>query len=357
MPSLFANLFRYSRATDSDPLENFTTEALAACVRDDARPFVTALAASKLIDTHEVTGLSAESQVWIPGVGCIDLVICGHDRTGRFELWIEVKVNAGESGDQLTRYLAGARSRHPARVRVATLGPNAISADADITHVPWQALWHHVHHGAHDSKLWAEFNAHLMENEMADEYDSPVRATEAASMGNAVSLERRTRRIFAKFGARAQEIWPAGNWSSKESDIYWETATQFLRHGRWLVHRPRNKSPYVAAVVYPKTDGEAWLGLWIEADPKSLDVRARLLAHADGAGLDPTVWKRNVKGWQLIAGEVPLIAHREVDGAVAWLVDRLSELRRAGMLEMVSTARQTTLEEPSKVDAPDGALR
>ncbi len=90
-----------SRAPPNSPLENFTTEALAAAVERDPGPLLRALPR----DVADVGALlearvgRVDTQVRVPG-GIVDLVV---------DLWIEVNAYAGLSGDQLHAYRAAAK--------------------------------------------------------------------------------------------------------------------------------------------------------------------------------------------------------------------------------------------------------
>jgi hypothetical protein len=55
VPSTFLSLLRYARSAEVEATENFTTEALAACIRAEARPFLMLLERlSVLPDAGEV---------------------------------------------------------------------------------------------------------------------------------------------------------------------------------------------------------------------------------------------------------------------------------------------------------------
>ena len=52
MTSSLAALWRYARAEKIEALENFSTEAVAAAIRSDQRPFVELLRVSKATAAH-----------------------------------------------------------------------------------------------------------------------------------------------------------------------------------------------------------------------------------------------------------------------------------------------------------------
>src|SRR5688572_3010995 len=106
--STFGRLFTYIRGeSKSDPLENFTTESLAAAIREDPSPFVELLRDRNLIPSHgDPVGVLPFTQVPVQGAGILDLVVAIDIRNPDFEadFWIEVKVNSPESGQQLHNY-------------------------------------------------------------------------------------------------------------------------------------------------------------------------------------------------------------------------------------------------------------
>ena len=120
-----------------EPLENFTTEALAIAISHDLRPMKEALRKvdwshrgeadhqGQPLDVDAIVAIDATTQkaLWTDNgvVGYLDLVLCLHvDGEQPREVWIEVKVNAGESDHQLDVYLERA-TQEPQPARVITL--------------------------------------------------------------------------------------------------------------------------------------------------------------------------------------------------------------------------------------------
>jgi hypothetical protein len=140
--SLFGRLFRYARSTETDQLENFTTEALAAAIREQPTPFLATLAEHGIPAAlpSARTSVLVTTQEAVAGVGIVDLVVRLFDGTSlRQEVWVEVKVWAPESGDQLARYRAHLLSRPDGdRCTLVTLGPRRL--DGAVPWIAWQAL-------------------------------------------------------------------------------------------------------------------------------------------------------------------------------------------------------------------------
>jgi hypothetical protein len=104
VPSNLNQLFRYARSEHVDAKENFTTEALAAAIRHDPDPIVQVLRSRGWLAEIEQAEVIPHTQVRVSGTGCIDLVLEVSDGTRRCVFWIEVKVDAGEHGEQLANY-------------------------------------------------------------------------------------------------------------------------------------------------------------------------------------------------------------------------------------------------------------
>jgi hypothetical protein len=64
----------FARATGARPLENFTTEALAAAIASDPSPFLVALESVELALPNIRTVERVQTQVHVPG-GVIDLEV------------------------------------------------------------------------------------------------------------------------------------------------------------------------------------------------------------------------------------------------------------------------------------------
>src|SRR5947208_918630 len=131
-------LFRLRGTPDQEPLENFTTLALAIAIGHDDRPIKEALLAVDWtcqgaagsppltqvdVAAADIVTVTAETQVtlWpVAGIvdtslGYLDLVLHVLDAQQRQStIWVEVKVDAWEHGNQLTNYRSHADQRSPA---------------------------------------------------------------------------------------------------------------------------------------------------------------------------------------------------------------------------------------------------
>ena len=152
-------------------IENFVSAALAIAINKDARPMISALHELNWPtppDRHPfnggdfrpnaaaITGLKAAIQVPLvratgAAAGFLDLVLAPGTVAGESaELWVEVKVDAPETGDQLDVYAKHAESKEPTpavitlargevRPTVAALTWNDLSDSIDATSAPHEA--------------------------------------------------------------------------------------------------------------------------------------------------------------------------------------------------------------------------
>ena len=121
--STLGRLFTYSRDSLVSAHENFTTEAVAACIRADPQPMLIALRqlaerkprlTTRVVD---VSRIRVETQVFLPEGGFLDMVLALGNETGAIgEIWIETKIEspegmAGNAVGQLTAYVKSAGDR------------------------------------------------------------------------------------------------------------------------------------------------------------------------------------------------------------------------------------------------------
>jgi len=174
--SLFGRLFAYARGGTADALENFTTEALAAAIRADPRPFVDLLDWTGVVRAAPGTTATVETQLVVPDCGIIDLAATlATDTHLLAEIWVEVKAYAGESGDQLDRYRRHIGAR-PAwdRPILVTLSQFPFARDPAVAWIPWQTVWSIVGRTDQPHPLWLEFRGFLEESDMADDAFEPI---------------------------------------------------------------------------------------------------------------------------------------------------------------------------------------
>lgn len=336
-PSTLHRLFRYASAPQNDALENFTTEALAGAIRHDATPMLTVLREAGVLSS-EATIEATLTQVTVRGVGIIDLEL--HVRAeGACIVWIEVKVNAGESGDQLDRYIRYASERPELDIRLVTLARGPVRPT--VRAMTWRSL--RAASRSSTSPFWTDLGLFLEEIAMADDHDTPFTSVDAASLGPALALVRKAERLVTAVAIHANASFPAWNWPTDTNEVRKQLAAQFVNHGRYVIVNRLVVPAWCFFGIVPGADG-AQLCVVLEARPKATEVRRRLLAAT--ADL-PTHWERVPAGWPLLRARVPLLEHAQHDAAVEWSRDRIDELACAGVFELSVRLR---------ADAPDDGV-
>lgn len=160
MGSTLWRLFRYAKG-DIDALENFTTEALAQAIRADAKPFLDAV---RRVETRVPSGddlrVRAVTQVSVRDAGILDLVVSVESPSDIVDVWVEVKRNAEETGNQLANY-ARVIARRDERFRpvLVVLGPRHIEKSAEVPWIAWQEVWRL----AKGRPAWTDFRTFLGE--------------------------------------------------------------------------------------------------------------------------------------------------------------------------------------------------
>jgi hypothetical protein len=346
--STLTRLFTYAKATEAEALENFTTEALAACIRDDGLPMVAALRAVRAISMDDPDPhLAPLTQVVTPGAGVIDLVLRVQSGDRLREVWTEVKVNAAQSGKQFPTYLdylekVDARTRP----QLVHLGPKRLLHDERLVFLPWQELWHQSRRSP--SKLWHELRLFLEEKNMADAYDAPVLTREAASLGDAFGLLRKAERILLPVGVRGNELWDPPTWPATPTEVRRFLGQQFRDHGRLVIHHKIDTRAWViAGLIYE--EGETWLAVNVRSNPKHIEVRRRLIDQARTGGL-PGSWERPPGLWIDLLAYRPLAAFESHQAATTWVIDKLDELKQAGIVGLLPKLAKAEPEDASAVE-------
>jgi hypothetical protein len=341
MPSTFSNLLRYARSTALEATENFTTEALAACIRSDPAPILHVLERAAVIaSSAEVTEVVPYTQVAYSGAGVIDLVLQIGLRDRGLEVWVEVKVAAGESGNQLQNYRTSINARRAdLRPVLVTVARYPIRPDPWLIWIPWQSIRREAAKAT--QPYWRDFAEFLQEVQMADEFDEPITSREAASLPASAQLMGKVARILWPVLETAADRWPESPWTASEDDLRKNLALWFRQRGRFTaqMHGYVRRGAWLDIGVWEGDEPE--LGVTVVTEPKSLDVRTAVIAIADNNGLPPT-WARQLSGWHAVSIRSRLIGFSDHDAARGWLLARLEELGSAGLLSLIG--RQVPLD-------------
>lgn len=329
--SLFGRLYRFARSTEVDQRENFTTEALGAAIRAQPAPFFEALLEHGVIaESPKGTGVLVVTQEIVPGVGIIDLTVRVY-RAGDLEreIWIEAKIWAGESGDQLARYQGHLASRPDGdRCVLMILGPRPIGSTA-APWVSWQALRESITRSVAPSALWTELCEFLLEVGVADESSEPVSAREAASLHDAHSLFKKAAKVLTEVNELGKERWPEWSWGGRDQ-ITQLILGQFQRHARYTISTGSTPGYIVIGFTDLYATGEAHLTVWVETDPKKPTIRQGVIAAAETGGLDAT-WLRRLDTWQALSKTQRAATVEGSAATVKWFERCLDELAAAGI--------------------------
>jgi hypothetical protein len=336
MKSTLGRLFTFAKAVDAAALENFTTEALAGAIRADPDPFVAVLHELG-IAPREPEQLVVETQVPIVGPHGnrrLDLVIVFGPSGARQEVWIEVKVNAGESGDQLSAYSAAiAALPEGDRPVLIVLGSRRLRDD--VPFVSWQRVRRSIIN-APTSSQWSDLKLYLEEIGMADAHSEPVATSDANALSGAVGLLGKTARIIRPFAETARTIWPESRWPTDERKLRRKLGRTLATHGCFAIDAATNFRAGVSVGVYHEpASNDAWLGLWLWARPSWVRERDQIWKAAAAGGLD-AAWTRSPSGWRLLGCFRRLLDFPDHDTATLWLTGRLTELRDAHVLERLA---------------------
>lgn len=336
MSSTFTRLFRYAKAIGAEAKENFTTEALRAAIETDSRPMLVALAARGWLVIGEPLTVRVETQLPVKGVGKIDLVLTATNGATSRVFWIEVKVDADESGDQLSNYANFIRTVPEAhRPMLLVLGPRSLGTE--VPWLPWQELRNAIISSCSASPYWHDLKLYLEEIRMADSYDEVTQGDESTALPTARRLLGKTARVLTPFGVKAPDIWPGSTWPVNEAKVVDALVSSFITHGTLSMRNQNELRANVAVGVYhePQTE-DGWLGLWIWCPPKRVKERSTLLARVRSIewGED---WSIDEGSWELFGAYRRLTSFVSHAEATEWLLARLEQLAALGVLPLLGS--------------------
>jgi hypothetical protein len=333
--STLERLYAYAKSTGAGARENFTTEALAGAVRTNPIPLLRLLREAALLPPDDITDLSLDTQVVLPGTGVLDIVLVAVSGGLRRELWCEVKVNAGESGTQLDAYVGHIASMQAAtRPTLFTLGPHALRDDPAIPFLSWHRLRRFI--DSNDGPAWHDFSDYLSEVGMSDDFDQPIAAREAAAMDDFRALHGKVARIVAEVGVEAASRWPGLPWPKGEPAIRKRLLDRLASHGQLVIGVQSVKSAWLVFGV-EAASGEADLVAAVETWPSAADLQRDLHILADSASFGPE-WKRSLGAWGGVKRRERLVLLGDPSAAAGWVLARIEELSAAGLLQAITVS-------------------
>jgi len=321
-------LFRYAKSASA--VENFTTEVLAAAIRIDPTPWLRALGSIGI--EIPVVGVKVDTQVTM-GDGILDLLVTP---MGARCVVVEVKINAGESGDQLRRYLEWAQSpsfRADEQPHIVVLGPRQITTIEGVRWLSWQTLWKEIR-GPRSGGVaahWTDLATWLEECNMADDSYEPVSLTESGTLDGAHRLLKKAARILTPASQHMNDVWPGSNWPNDIKSVTRQITRRF-RH--WPSYSIQHQTAYRAGLSIGifHEDGQGWLGVWVWAPFKRPTERAHIQKLAK---LLPVGWENAPGSAELIGAYKDISEFAGAEEASAWIKGRTNELSAIGMFQLI----------------------
>jgi hypothetical protein len=356
--SRLGRLYMYSKDNAFTAQENFTTEALRMAIADDRQPMFEALSrvdAERAAELNLGTATSCRpsTQVALPGGGWLDLVIeilDGHERVIG-EVWVEVKIDAPESGlGQLPYYQECAQKRALERgypVWLVTLARHALPGLNDrlqalrlppVPNVSWNVLYQCARHGRPDRRSWKQhaswqdLGTFLEEQNVANDALGPISDREAASLEPSYELIQKVSAVVTDVHKKLPELFP----ESVAARLHWVlgqllnyVGLNFRANGEMVGEGGGGVLTYGLMAQ----DGTAYWKVVVGAGgaPHHAIELAREKAgiSADLAGAD---WTRSSSGSSIAVALKRATTLETHDDTVAWFEARLCEVAGSEIL-------------------------
>jgi hypothetical protein len=262
----------------------------------------------------------------LEGGGRLDLVFDIREGAGIIgAVWVEVKIGAPESGNQLDVYTRCiAKTNY--RVWLVTLAPKRLRDDVD--NLEWNELYKSVRHPWNPQRSWRDFLAFLEEQNVSKDALGPISDAEAASLGPAYQLAQKVSEIVKVLHRELPEIFGnevAAKLRWKEGELLNYVGANFRSTGElWGAGN---------ALRYGLTaqDGTAYWTIAVQTDARHRKTveGAREKAAEARFGVE---WERPASGPSVVVARTRATALVSHEAAVAWFRSRLHELADSGVL-------------------------
>jgi hypothetical protein len=360
MMSRLARLYRYAKAGRSESLENFTTEALAAAIEVDPAPLVDALRKRGIADGELRGSVVVHTQVGKRKpegtTAFIDLEVRFVDgSTTNSVFWVEVKLSAGEHGNQLAVYEEIARAMGPKWPTVITLA-RFPEINPEFQGITWRDLADGVARLAAPPPYWRDLVGFIEEHRMALDTEDEMTDVEFATVEHTRRLtEKMTDRLLA-FSRAAAERKPPIRFPRNRREILRRVGGQFALYGRFCV-LSKTKAPRLLVGMRWIAEGDARIPsliVRVEHSPKKTERREMILATADRGDLSEE-WHRGRHDYIALEKRKTLASDDEsAKDTVAWWCGAIDELDRAGVLSLLGGAASKDDDEPDdEIDEDD----
>ena len=329
-------LFRLRSTPELEPLENFTTTALAIAIGHDDRPMRAALdridwtdeampppprPAGLSIALDDSTAITAKTQVTLwPGdgdLGYLDLVLeVQSAEHGECVIWVEVKVDAWESGSQLTNYRKHASHREPVPT-IITLGRCRVRDS--FPSLTWADIVAAIDLVQNPHYAWLSLRDFLVEERIVRR-PLPPDLTSADSAKELVE-------VIVEVNGKVRELWPELAW--RDGDLR-SKFPKWIEAGETCVSAGPLKYGLMA-------DGEArrWcLAVTASKNYERVVLDARqMLRDAEIGGL-PQEWRRHPDRHDVtLERHVSLEQLTLPDEVVLWFDEGLRQLGDAKIMD------------------------
>jgi hypothetical protein len=327
-------LFRLKSTDYVEPLENFTTAALAIAIHHDDQPIIRALRAvdSKCLGASvqpalaiftgaAVEQLKVKAETQIPlwpsesmGMGYLDLVLTINERTEcKATIWVEVKVDAFESGNQLATYEqhAALRSPPPAIITLARAQVNA-----RVPSLKWADIRNAVTPDSHHS--WQSLVQFLEDEKIVRAHLPPSPAQPDEVIEVIVDVSR-----------RLSEFWP-------KTALGWSSEGQLRNSLRDNLASGEGLSTTGGPLRYglmPAGDTWDWGLVVMTENYRKVALHADQMRRAADVGGLPSDWVRQSDSRVVLQRLMPVDGLSSHDEIVSWFDEGLRQLRDAGVLE------------------------
>lgn len=353
--SRLSRLYTYSKDTAFDAQENFATEALAIAIADDPIPMIEALrrvdaqeaARVGLAKTADVLAgtvtLVPSTQVALPEGGRLDLVLnVRSDRSAVLgAIWVEVKINASESGLQLDVYNRVAR-KTVVPVWLVTLAHAPLRES--VPNLTWYKLYRTVRHARRKHSSWTDLLAFLEEQNVANDALGPISDAEAASLESAYQLAQKVTEIVKVVHRALPDVF--GN--ALGAKLRWKAEGELLNYLGANFRQAGELWGAGKALRYGLTahEGTAYWTVAVMSEGigrATVDVARKKADEARFGG----EWERPASGSSILVARTRATALDSHEAAVKWFEKRLRELADSRVLDLIVGFGQDVIHPPA----------
>ena len=220
----FGRVFNFASNGAHELKEDFITEHLALAIRLDPRPFIAAVGDRAQFPKGDFRVLT---QVSLPDRSRLDLVL---ERAGQPFLWVEIKADAGEHGNQLERYASAAKTLSPSPALIL-LGPSSFWPDSLLPRMVWSDLVEAVEQTDSVSDAWLYVVGAVQRFGLGGGKRMPLRESEVSSPEHVhLAMERLKTFIFELNQElntqQANRLW----WDNYDvDDMLWDQLKKWQR--------------------------------------------------------------------------------------------------------------------------------